>query len=500
MEGDSTLFDPPKGSLARSVGRGALATGGAQAIRLACQFVSVIALSRLLAPDDFGIVAMAGPVLAFIGLFQDLGLMQATIQKKSITQGEVNALFWINIGVSVLLMGALILIAPLAAQFYGEPAVGTLIVAMSVLTVVHAAAGQHHAILNRRMLFGRTAVVNSAAAVVGLAVSIAWAMADPSYWALYAGTVATALTGTVTIWVISGWKPNVPRLVPGTGTLVRFGTGLTGYNFTSYFSRNFDIILIGRYWGEQQLGLYDRAQKLLLFPLQQVTGPLGAVTVPALSRMRDQPHRYRHAYARVASIILMITLPGVAVAIAMADVLVPFALGEQWRGSALIFQALGFAGLMQSLNSSSGWLFISQGRSMELMRWGVVSATISVTAFVIGLPYGAFGVAMAYAVSEYLRTPLLWLYVGRKGPVRTRDVTRMGLPFLLGAHLALGTILIIKPHLPQQPIPALILAAMLSYLLVASFAALFPAGRQALNEVRVLLSQRMPLLAKGRRA
>lgn len=85
MTQDSTVFDPPNGSLRRSVGRGALATGGAQGVRLACQFASVIILSRLLAPEDFGIVAMAAPVMGFVGLFQDLGLLQATVQKKHIT-------------------------------------------------------------------------------------------------------------------------------------------------------------------------------------------------------------------------------------------------------------------------------------------------------------------------------------------------------------------------------------------------------------------------------
>lgn len=497
---DSTLFDPPAGSLRTSVGRGALSTGGAQGIRLACQFVSVIVLSRLLAPEDFGIVAMAGPVLGFLGLFQDLGLMQATIQKKDITHGEVNSLFWINMAVSVVLTVLLLLIAPVAARFYGEPAVGSLIVAMSVLTIVHAAGGQHHAILNRRMQFGRTAVVNSAAAVGGLLAAIVWALAAPGYWALYAGTATTAVIGTVMIWAMSGWRPSLPRLVPETGRLVHFGAGLTGFNFASYFSRNVDNILIGKYRGEQELGLYDRAHKLLLFPLQQITGPLGSVTIPALSRMTDQPYRYRHAYLRVTPLILLATLPGVACAIALAHVLVPFALGEQWAGSAVIFQALGFAGLVQSLNSPAGWLFVSQGRSMEFMRWGIFTAVTSVAAFVIGLPHGAFGVAVAYAASECLRTPLLWWYVGRKGPVRAADVARMALPFVVGAHLALGLLWLLKPHLPQAPLPALLLGALLSYLVVCGFAALFPAGRGTLNEVWGLVARRLSLGTSGKRA
>lgn len=470
-------------------------TGGAQGIRLACQFTSVIVLSRLLAPEDFGIVAMAAPVMGFVGLFQDLGLMQATVQKKHIAHAEVNALFWINMAISALLAGVLVLAAPLAARFYGEPGVGLLVGALSLQILVGGAGGQHHAILNRRMQFGRLAILDSASAIAGLGVAIAWALVDPGYWALYAGGLATALTATAMAWAASGWRPGWPRWATGAGGLVHFGAGITGFNFASFFARNLDNVLIGRYRGNEELGLYDRAYKLLLFPLQQVTNPLSRVMVPALSRMTDEPHRYRHAYLRVVPLLLLVTLPGVALAIAMADVLVPFALGQQWAGSALIFQALGFAGLLQSLNNPSGWLFISQGRSAEFMRWGIVTAMTSVAAFVIGLPYGALGVAVAYAASEYLRTPFLWLYVGRRGPVRTMDMARTALPFVLGAHLALVILWALKPHLPQAPLPALVLGTLLSYSLVIAVVALFEPGRRTLGECLRLLRRQSAAVA-----
>lgn len=494
MAQDSTVFDPPAGSLRRSVGRGAMMTGGAQGVRLACQFASVIVLSRLLSPEDFGIVAMAAPVMGFVGLFQDLGLMQATVQKKRITHAEVNALFWINMGISALLAGILVLAAPLAARFYGEPGVGLLVAALSLQILVSGAGGQHHAILNRRMQFGRLAVLDSVAALAGLAVAIAWALADPGYWALYAGGMATAVTGTAMAWAASGWRPGWPRWAAGAGGLVNFGAGITGFNFANFFARNLDNVLIGRYRGNEELGLYDRAYKLLLFPLQQVTNPLSRVMVPALSRMTDEPHRYRHAYLRVAPILLLVTLPGVALAVALADLLVPFALGPQWAGSALIFQALGLAGLLQPLNNPAGWLFISQGRSAEFMRWGIVTAVTSVAAFAVGLPYGAYGVALAYAASEYLRTPFLWLYVGRRGPVGAGDMARAAFPFVVGAHLAMGLLWALRPHLPEAPLPALVLGTALSYLLVAGFAALFEPGRRTLAECLRLL-RRQPAVA-----
>ncbi|CAH2397567.1 lipopolysaccharide biosynthesis protein [Mesorhizobium ventifaucium] len=488
----ANAFDPPEGSLRRSVGRGAIITALAQSVRVATQIVSVIVLSRLLSPQDFGVVAMCAPVLAFIALFQDFGLTQATVQKSGIKHEEVNYLFWVNVAVSALLACVLAGAAPLVAAFYGEPRVAGLVAALGLQIITYGLGAQHLALLTRRMQFARLAIIDVASAVAGLIVSIAWTFIDRSYWALFAGTLTAAVLPTICFWASSRWRPSLPRKVDGISELINFGAGITGFNFANYFARNLDNVLIGKYWGEAQLGLYDRAYKLLLFPLSQITNPLSKVMVPALSRLKDEPDRYRSAYLRVMPLILLVALPGVAFATAMADVLIPFVLGEQWRQSSSIFLALGFAGLLQPLNNPAGWLFISQGRSGDFMRWGIVTAVTSVLAFLLGLPYGALGVAIAYAVSEYLRTPFLWMYIGRTGPLRAGDMLRAATPFVLGGHLALAAVWFARPSLPDSHLAALIAAALLSYAVAFAVAMLFPFGREAMREVLKFLPARRP--------
>ncbi|RWI29061.1 lipopolysaccharide biosynthesis protein [Mesorhizobium sp.] len=491
----ANAFDPPEGSLRRSVGRGAIITALAQSVRVATQIVSVIVLSRLLSPQDFGVVAMCAPVLAFIALFQDFGLTQATVQKSGIKHEEVNYLFWVNVAVSALLVCVLAGAAPLVAAFYGEPRVSGLVAALGLQIIAYGLGAQHLALLTRRMQFARLAIIDVASAIAGLAVSIAWTFIDRSYWALFAGTLTAAVLPTLCYWANSRWRPSLPRKVNGISELINFGAGITGFNFANFFARNLDNVLIGKYWGEAQLGLYDRAYKLLLFPLSQITNPLSKVMVPALSRLKDEPDRYRSAYLRVMPLILLVALPGVAFAIAMADVLIPFVLGEQWRQSSSIFLALGFAGLLQPLNNPAGWLFISQGRSGDFMRWGIITALTSVLAFLVGLPYGALGVAIAYAVSEYLRTPFLWLYIGKTGPLRASHILRAATPFVLGAHLALAAIWFAKPVLPQQHIVGMASAVALSYMITIMTALAFASGRETLRQALRLLPARAPKTA-----
>lgn len=471
-----------------SVGRGMMATGGAQAIKLGLQVVSVIVLSRLLAPDDFGLVAMAAPVIAFLGMFQNLGLTQATVQRPKIGHSEVNFLFWINLLASFAVAGAIVAIAPLAANFYNEPKVGGLIAAMALPALLMGSGAQHSALLNRRMEFGRLAFIEVTSGIATLATAIIWAWLAPSYWALWGATVVGALVSILMVWASSPWRPSRPGHVGQGWSMVGFGAELTGFNFANFFARNLDNVLIGRFWGGVQLGFYERAYKLLLFPLSQITNPLSRVMVPTLSRMTAEPERYRRAYLRVIQLVLLATLPGVAMGIAMADILIPFLLGEQWTQSAAIFAALGFAGLVQPLNNPAGWLFVSQGRSREFLYWGVATAGFAVAAFSIGIFWGAVGVAIAYAISEYIKTPILWWYLGRRGPIRVSDIVGATWPFLLGAHLVVPALWVITPHLPQSALPALVLGVMFAYAAVAGLASLTASGRRALREVGDILT------------
>jgi PST family polysaccharide transporter len=481
-------FDPPAQELRRQVTRGAVHTGAAQAIRMLTQVGSVVVLSRLLPPSEFGIVAMAGPVLAFAAIFQDMGLSQALIQKASITNSDVNSIFWINIGLNSGITIALALLGPLVGLFYHDERAGVLTSAMSLVILVSGVGAAFNAVLTRRMAFGILAIIDATSAIGALTISIVWAMFAPSYWALYGGAIGAALIPTIGTWLAAGWIPSLPRLAPGWRTLLNFGAGLTGFNFANYFTRNLDNILIGRYNGNLALGLYDRAYKLLLFPLQQINNPIARVMVPALSRLNSEPQRYRSAYLRTLAQILLVTLPGVAFLIGAANILIPILLGERWRASTPIFEALGFAGLLQPLNNTSGWLFISQGRSRDFMWWGVAGAISCIFAFSIGLPFGPVGVALAYAVSEYVRTPALWWLIARRGPIGVSDIVRTAAPHVAGAAFALIGLWLIRPALPAFPsLIALILASTLSYILSSLVIALFPAGRETLSQSRRMI-------------
>ena len=474
-------FDPPGDGLGGRAASGVAKVGLAQGVRLLVQLCSVVVLSRLLLPSEFGLIAMAGPLVGLVALFQDLGLTQAVVQKPRLTQAEASALFWISLGVSTALAALLVALSPAASWFYGDARVGALTAAMAVNVVLGGTGSLPYALLSRRMRFGTLAAIDVAAGAGALAASIVFALAYRNYWALYAGGLVGSLTPAAGCWIAAGWRPSLPRRGTGAGAALRFGAGVVGFNAANFVSRNLDNVLIGQAWGGQALGLYDRAYKLLLAPLQQIAHPVSRVMLPVLSRLASEPDRYRAAFLRVLSQVLLVSLPGVAFMVGTSDLLIPALLGLQWAGASPIFAALGAAAFLQVLNNPTGWLFISQGRTQEYFRWGLFGSATSVASFVAGLPYGPLGVAAAYAASECARTPILWWYVTRRGPIHPRDVARTAVPHFAGVLASLATVAAVR-LLPWGPLPTLGVSLAASFAAAVAALAAFRGGRETLGE------------------
>jgi PST family polysaccharide transporter len=465
----------------RHVRKGALAAIMTQIVRVATQVGSVIMLSRLLTPADFGTYAMAAPVLAFAVLFQDLGLGHATVQKDTLTQRELSTLFWVNLSVGALLALAQVALSPLVVLFYGDPHLAALTSIMSITLLLSGADVQHLSLLTRQMRFWTLAILESAAAIAGLGVAITVAYVYHSYWAIVAGSLASGVVLASGAWLSSGWLPSMSGSIRDAREMLTFGLGVTGYNFTEFLSRNLDGVLIGKVWGAMSLGAYNRAYRLLLFPLQQVTNPMIRIMLPTLSGLLKEPERYRDSFRRAVLPALLVVLPGVAFLIATADTVVVTLLGPQWTEVTPIFIGLSLAGLLQTTNSPVNWLFLSQGRTKEYMRWGLFSASTSVIAFVCGLPFGPVGVASAYSISECLRTPFLWWLVGRQGPIGHRDVVTVIGPHLTGAIASVAAAHVLHRWMAAQSLGDLWnLAACLclSYAISFLIVVLFPGSRQ----------------------
>ena len=490
--------DQPIGSLRQSAVNGAFFTSLAQVVKVIVQFGSVIVLSRLLSPADFGLFAMVAPVYGLALIFQDMGLGQATIQSAQVTPAQSNALFWLNVAGAVSLAVPLIVTAPMVGWFYHDERLVALTRCFAVVIVVGALGAQHSALLNRSMRFRFLAALDTLSVLAGFLGGVLLAVAFHTYWALFASYAISALVNVIGAWIGTGFVPGLPRWEASAGQMVRLGAGFTTFNVFGFIVRNLDNVLIGRVWGDIALGLYDRAYKLLLFPLLQITVPLGRVMLPTLARLRTDGERYRSGYLRAVHQLLLVTQPGIVFAIATSDVFVPILLGQEWRTAAPIFQWMGLAALLQPITATTHWLFVSQGKSKTLAWFGAFNAATSAVAFCAGLPWGPIGVAAAYSISQVLlRSPVMWWMATRTGPVRLGDLYSAATMHALGSAASFTAIIVVRHAITLDGIPVLAFFLCLSYATTFLVLALTPSGRARIREslsiVMVLVSsKRLP--------
>ena len=490
--------DHLKADLGKRSARGGVVTLAAQACKFGLSMSSAVVLARLLTPQDYGLIGMVAILVGFLGMFQYLGLSTATIQWSDLNHQQVSALFWMNMVLSAAIMLATIAAAPLAAWFYKEPRLIGITIGYAVSILITGLYIQHEAILIRQMRFAITAVIEVSAMAIGLGAAIVAAIYGARYWALVINQLVLAMVSVIGMWAACRWRPSLPGRSAGVRSMLKFGGNVTGFNVMQYFARNADNALIGKFWGAYQLGLYSRAYQMLLMPMQQINAPLAAVAVPALSRLADSPERYRDAYLKILEKLVMITMPLGALMIATSDWLVLLLLGPQWKETGTIFMLLGIAAIIQPVTKTSWWLFSTQGRSRDLFRWGVISAVIAVGSIIAGLPWGAKGVAATYAISDLcIATPLLFWYVGRRGPIRASDFYRTITPSIAASLCALGVVVILRPWLTNVSwlVTRLTLSGVIAVAVALIVFSALPTGRKAirnLTEILLLIIKRNP--------
>jgi len=476
-------------SLSRPALRGGMIIGSAQLIRIGLQFVSVVALSRLLTPQDFGLVACVTPVITFVSLFQDLGYGQAIVQRREISNDQISSIFWVTVALGLASALVAAIFSPAVAWFFHDGRLVLLTISASISLLFGSLAAVPSGLLNRRLHYRGLAVTDAVAAASALICAIVSALLGARYWSLIIAAVAANFLTAVGYWTFARWKPNRPSTKFVDREIGLFGANLTGFTFVNYFSRNLDNVLIGRNLGTLALGYYDRAFKLLSFPIQHLNAPLYSVMTPLLSRVQDDKPRFRAMFLRAAGQLTLFVVPVMAALVSVSHDFVALAFGPRWELVAPIFFYLGIVGMVQPLTNATGWILIAQGRTDVMFRLGIVTSLITVGSFFVGLHFGgAVGLAAAYAVAEaLLKAPIQYVTLHRVGPVTAGDLCRLQLPLLLAAGVTLAFVnFVLNGIFGLHGIPLIASALAFSCASAILVTAVRPQGRGILLETCML--------------
>lgn len=460
-----------------------IVTIGSQAIQFTANICAIMVLARLLAPEDFGLIAMAMTVLGILGVLKDAGLSTATIQKENITHPQVSNLFWVNTILSVLIGIITVILSPLVALFYGDVRIQGIVLALSVTFIFHGLTVQHHALFSRQMRFGTLAIIDIGSLFSGLLSGILMALAGFGYWSLVALNLVPSFVCLILTWNISSWRPQRPKRNADTRPLLKFGTNVTTSHFLTTITNTLDKILIGKFLGAESTGLYARAEGLALRPMRQALFPITSVFLPALSRLQNDTERYQRAFLSAFEIIILSSYFFTGIFFSLAEPLTISLLGEQWTNAVPILRVFIVMAIFFAMNVVTYWIFTSQGRSADLLKSNIIGTVITIIAFSLGIRYGAIGVAIAYTfTSLFLTLPITFYIAGRSGPIKAIQLFKKPLkhiPILIFTYLI--TYHTQKLTSEFQPAAQLLIGVTLGGISAFIFSCIYPPSRAVLH-------------------
>lgn len=410
-------------NLAHRASRGIAVTMGGMWSKTVIQMAAIMLLGRLLTPADFGLVAMVTAISGIADLVRDFGLTGAIIQAREIGARAWRSLFWLSLGLGIVLGGLLAACAPLIAALYGDQRLVLITLVIAPSLVVNGLIMPLQARATRDLMFGLLARIDVVSMIVGVALAITAGLLGWGYWAIIVLVGSGLVARLIMLCAALRPRPGWPRIHRDVVPLLSRGGSIFGAELLNYVERNADTVIIGQQLGAATLGQYSRAYALFLMPLQQLNGPIGRVALPVLSRLQDEPDRYRRYIRGALLVIGYLTLPTYAILATVSEPLFALLLGPGWEQAAVIFSILAIAGIAQGIGKVRGWLFITMGRSHQQLAMDVIARPLVVVGFFVGIMWGGiYGLALTYGI---LSTVLLipgFAFAIRKTFVRPGDI------------------------------------------------------------------------------
>lgn len=386
--------------------------------------ISTIILARLLIPADFGLVAMATSIIAFLELSTAFSFDIPLIQKQDADRSYFDSAWTLNAAFYTVLTLLLLLLAQPAALFYQDARLENVVYVLAAGFFVRGFENIGIVYFRKELDFRKDFILMLAKKVIGFMVTIPLAFLLRSYWSLVAGIVIGNILGVALSYLLHPFRPRFS--LAAVRELFHFSKWLVLNNGIYFLRHRSPDFIIGRISGPAALGIFTLAHEISTLPSTELVAPINRAVFPGYSKLAGDLSKLRESYMDVLTMIAVVALPSgfgiAAVAIPLVDLL----LGPKWAAAAPIVGILALYGSLVAMHSNYGAVFNAIGKP-HLITWvGGIDITILVSgSIVLGLLYGPVGVAAAYLGSTILISPVVFFAVSREINLRFGDLIRV---------------------------------------------------------------------------
>ncbi len=375
--------------------------------------VSTLVLARLLAPADFGLVAMAMSIVAALEILGAFSFDLALIQNRDAERRHFDTAWTFNVMFGVANACILLALAVPAARLYGEPRVEGIMhwlaayAAIQGLANIGVVAFQRDLELHKEFRFALTK------RIIGFTVTLALAYTLRSYWALVGGTIATALAAVALSYLMHPYRPRFS--IAARRELFHFSKWLLINNVLIFFTHRSTDLILGRYAGAQALGTYNVAYELANLPTTELVFPISRAVYPGYARMAERLEELRRGFLDVFALIVLFAVPaGIGITV-LAEPVVRVLLGEKWSAAIPLIQILGIFGVLRASGSNSGSVYLALGVPHVIAYLALLFLAVLGTGLWLTVgDAGAKGAALSVLTAGAIQVPVGFVIVARQ--------------------------------------------------------------------------------------
>lgn len=355
----------------------------------------LVALSRLLTPAEFGVVALAMSVTAVLQVFADSGFSRALVQRKTLGPADASTAFWMSLTVSILLAALLIVTAPLIASLLDTPELTPILQVLSIALPLNALSQTPAALLERELNFKPLSIRQLVGALCGAAVSIPLALVGWGVWALVAQTVVSAAAAVVTLWASTPWRPRWEFSRESLRQLWAVGGAILGVDLMDAIQANIDKIVIGALFSTSELGYYFLAQRLGTILIELVTSVVARVSLTTFSRVQDDPIRLNRIFRQLTFAASAVSVGVFGMVAVFAPQIIPAVFGPDWDAAIPILWVLAPGWALGAVMYFDRSALLATGHAASALWLALLTNVVSIAMVFLFAPFGVLGIAFS---------------------------------------------------------------------------------------------------------
>jgi O-antigen/teichoic acid export membrane protein len=367
-------------------------------LRQGVQFVVSIILARLLAPEDFGLIALLTFFTSLSITFVQGGLSLALVQKRNTTREEESAVFWFNLLASLIFAAGMVAIASPVAQFYGQPLLRPLMAVAAFQVVLSALGAVQTALLTRTLRFDQLTKTGIVSSLVSGGVGVGAAFAGWGVWALAAQMLSAAGVSVAALWLVSEWRPVWHMRISSLRGLASFGVNISFSSILEVIYANGFLLVIGKVYGMRDLGIWNRATGVTSLPTNVISQIIARTALPLFAERASEPDALLRGFRLAIGLSMLMSLPLMIGLCLLSDLVILALFGSKWIEAAPILSITALSGALIPLQVLNLNLLLATGDSKRFLRLEIWKKVFGILIVGTGCFFGIIGVAYAALV------------------------------------------------------------------------------------------------------